>query len=95
MPLVPEGTEGRYLDSDDLISPMPPDWNGVELREIRIALTAIDEFGTPLNRRGARVDYPPAESSEADKRRLARKVGRMVESTVRMLLGLDIEEKNG
>lgn len=76
------------MANDELVTPMPVDWDGVEIREIRIALTPIDEFGTPTSRRGMRVDYPSANTSDVDKRRLARKVGRMVEITVLDQLGL-------
>lgn len=88
LPQVPEGTEYRNVDYDELITPMPLDWDGIEIREIRLAITVIDEFGTPMNRRGALVTYPPAETPEADKRKLARRVGRMVEYTVLDQLGL-------
>lgn len=94
LPYVPEGTEYPY-EGNELIKPMEINWDGVELRNIRLSVTPIDEFGLPVNRRGMLVEYPDASVSDIDKRRLARAAGLQVEMTLLDIFGLINKEKNG
>lgn len=70
---------------------MPPDWIGMKPVQFKVSLAPLDDMGFPFDRSGMVATVP---QDVKDHPAYAKEIGWQVENTVRMILGLDIEEKN-
>lgn len=79
LPLVPETVV------------MPTAWDDTKPTQFKLSLAPLDDLGFPYDRRSMTVTTPQESKDYA---KFAKDVARQVENTVRMMLDLDLEEKN-
>ena len=71
---------------------MPPDWAEMKPHQFKLSLAPLDELGFPYDRRSMVTTVP---HDHRDYRKFAEDIARQVQNTVLLMLGLELEEKNG